>query len=149
MISEFNLDNTTNFNKEEGDAEGEKGEEAKKVEDISVDYSLYSKFWQIQDFFRYINCSSFPVLTSVCSRNPAQCYQKVPWKQFSMYAADVLSTFQVDTITVNTEIEVKLMLISGRVSNWTQQVGRVLKWEIRRLNIILPSKFTIWGSQRC
>ena len=54
MISEFNLDNTTNFNKEEGDAEGEKGEEAKKVEDINVDYSLYSKFWQIQDFFRYI-----------------------------------------------------------------------------------------------
>ena len=57
VISEFNLDNTTNFNKEEGDAEGEKGEEAKKVEakkveDINVDYSLYSKFWQIQDFFR-------------------------------------------------------------------------------------------------
>lgn len=78
VISEFNLDNTTNFNKEEGDAEGDRGEEAKKVEDINVDYSLYSKFWQIQDFFR----------------NPAQCYQKVPWKQFSMYAADVLSTFQ-------------------------------------------------------
>ena len=53
VISEFNLDNTTNFNKEEGDVEGEKGEEAKKVEDINVDYSLYSKFWQIQDFFRY------------------------------------------------------------------------------------------------
>ena len=52
MISEFNLDNTTNFNKEEGDAEGGKGEEGKKVEDINVDYSLYSKFWQIQDFFR-------------------------------------------------------------------------------------------------
>ena len=37
-----------------------------------------------------------------CSRNPAQCYQKVPWKQFSMYAADVLSTFQV-SITLNFE----------------------------------------------
>lgn len=52
MISEFNLDNTTNFNKEDRDTEGEKGSDAKKVEDINVDYSLYSKFWQIQDFFR-------------------------------------------------------------------------------------------------
>jgi len=78
VISEFNLDNTTNFNKEDRDTEGEKGSDAKKVEDINVDYSLYSKFWQIQDFFR----------------NPSQCYQKVPWKQFSSYATDVLSTFQ-------------------------------------------------------
>ena len=52
VISEFNLDNTTNFNKEDRDTEGEKGSDAKKVEDINVDYSLYSKFWQIQDFFR-------------------------------------------------------------------------------------------------
>jgi len=81
VISEFNLDNTTNFNKEEEDGEDEgkiKAEDTKKVEDINVDYSLYRKFWQIQDYFR----------------NPAQCYQKMPWKQFSLYATDVLSTFQ-------------------------------------------------------
>ena len=143
VISEFNLDNTTNFNKEEGDAEGERGEEAKKVEDINVDYSLYSKFWQIQDFFRYIGEKCFLHLTFVCSRNPAQCYQKVPWKQFSMYAADVLSTFQVNATCHVYEIQTKLIIAKiGRVSNWTQQVGRVLWWEIKRLNIILPSKFT-------
>ena len=56
VISEFNLDNTTNFNKEE-EEDGEVGEEKtkeekKRVEDINVDYSLYRKFWQIQDFFR-------------------------------------------------------------------------------------------------
>ena len=107
-----------------------------------MDYSLYSKFWQIQDFFRYITERFFLHLTFVCSRNPAQCYQKVPWKQFSMYAADVLSTFQVNT-TLNTsyEIETKLKIAKiGRASNWTQQVGRVPWWEIKRLNIILPSK---------
>ena len=36
-----------------------------------------------------------PDLIFFCSRNPAQCYQKIPWKQFSTYASDVLSTFQV------------------------------------------------------
>jgi len=80
VISEFNLENNTNFNREEGgesEENVENVEEAKKVEDINVDYSLYRKFWQIQDFFR----------------NPCQCYHKVPWKQFSLYATDVLSTF--------------------------------------------------------
>ena len=113
VISEFNLDNTTNFNKEEGDAEGERGEEAKKVEDINVDYSLYSKFWQIQDFFRYISERCIVHLTLVCSRNPAQCYQKVPWKQFSMYAADVLSTFQVNTTY---HMKTKLIIAKNRQS---------------------------------
>jgi len=78
VISEFNLDNTTNFNQEKEEDEVEKGEEAKKVEDISVDFTLYSKFWQVQDFFR----------------NPSQCYTKVHWKRFASYAADVLATFQ-------------------------------------------------------
>ena len=43
-----------------------------------MDFTLYSKFWQIQDFFR----------------NPSQCYTKVHWKRFASYAADVLATFQ-------------------------------------------------------
>merc|ERR1719427_325275 len=82
VISEFNLDNTTNFNKEE-DEKDEKPD-TKKIQidadehNLNVDYSLYCKFWQIQDYFR----------------NPIQCYQKVPWKTFSSYASDVLSTFQ-------------------------------------------------------
>jgi len=84
VISEFNLDNTTNFNKEddEKDEKEEKSDLKIKIEadehNLNVDYSLYCKFWQIQDFFR----------------NPLQCYQKVPWKTFSNYASDVLSTFQ-------------------------------------------------------
>eukprot|EP00092_Neocalanus_flemingeri_P011999 GFUD01012936.1.p1 GENE.GFUD01012936.1~~GFUD01012936.1.p1 ORF type:complete len:653 (-),score=159.55 GFUD01012936.1:48-2006(-) len=85
VISEFNLDNTTNFNKEEDDKdEKEDKPDPKKIQidadehNLNVDYSLYCKFWQIQDYFR----------------NPIQCYQKVPWKTFSSYATDVLSTFQ-------------------------------------------------------
>lgn len=88
VISEFNLDNTTNFNVKEEDAkDGSKNEtegglnkieiEADKL-NLDVDYSLYCKFWQIQDYFR----------------NPTQCYQKTPWKTFSSHAQDVLSTFQ-------------------------------------------------------
>lgn len=86
VISEFNLDNTTVFSKEEegADMEGEGGEVKNKIQidedehNLNVDYSLYCKFWQIQDFFR----------------NPLQCYQKIPWKTFSNYSGDILNTFQ-------------------------------------------------------
>ena len=78
-----------------------------------MDYSLYSKFWQIQDFFRYIYKSSFLHLIIVRFRNPAQCYQKVPWKQFSMYAADVLSTFQVNITTVNIQISLTNLIVKN------------------------------------
>jgi len=47
-------------------------------QNLNVDYSLYKKFWQIQDFFR----------------NPVQCYQKDPWKTFSQHSSDVLAIFQ-------------------------------------------------------
>ena len=41
------------------------------------------------------------------------------------------------------EFEWKLIIVLiGRVSNWTQQAGKALWWEIKRLNTILPSKFT-------
>ena len=129
VISEFNLDNVTNFNKEDQDPKieikeenmdveaseekvvegeqkakngGDNDAEAKdtsekkesggkkqnqklkaqksEIEDqnLNVDYNLYRKFWQIQDFFR----------------NPVQCYQKEPWRTFSHHASDVLSIFQ-------------------------------------------------------
>ena len=34
---------------------------------IPIDYNLYHKFWQLQDYFR----------------RPAQCYEKVAWKTFA------------------------------------------------------------------
>jgi len=100
VISEFNLDNTTNFNKEEDEKEEKDDKSDLKIKidadehNLNVDYSLYCKFWQIQDYFR----------------NPTQCYQKVPWKTFSSYATDVLSTFQSFKLDPN----------SGRSSNVAQ-----------------------------
>ena len=90
VISEFNLDNTTNFNKEdivkeEPDANPEKMKTGKLEQNLSVDFSLYRKFWKIQDFFR----------------NPLQCYQKAPWKAFSSFAGDILSTFQSFKLDAN------------------------------------------------
>ena len=112
VISEFNLDNVTNFNKEDIEArevdkddpkemEAEKMEEKEEIvqkpekkessskklkkqksemedQNLNVDYNLYRKFWQIQDFFR----------------NPVQCYQKEPWRTFSHHSSDVLAIFQ-------------------------------------------------------
>ena len=85
VISEFNLDNTTNFNKEE-EEDGEVGEEKtkeekKRVEDINVDYSLYRKFWQIQDFFRWecsCSCCSSCVSCSSCPVFPAPAPAPAP-----------------------------------------------------------------------
>ena len=80
VISEFNLDNTTNFNKDEAEAEKDIGEESKEKSDdptVKVNNNLYRKFWQIQDYFR----------------NPVQCYEKEPWKTFSGLASDVLAIF--------------------------------------------------------
>ena len=85
VISEFNLDNTTNFNQEEeekenGNSEETKEKSAKSESDdptVKVNSNLYRKFWLIQDFFR----------------NPVQCYEKEPWKTFSGLATDVLAIF--------------------------------------------------------
>ena len=49
----------------EVDSEGIKIEADQRS--LSVDYALYAKFWQLQDFFR----------------NPNQCYANVKWKTFS------------------------------------------------------------------
>lgn len=101
VVSEFNLENTTVFSTtdETTDANGDKDspmeidltkEDDIKVEEdqrsLSVDYALYAKFWQLQDFFR----------------NPNQCYNNVKWKTFSTYSTDVLNTFKsykVDSIS--------------------------------------------------
>ena len=82
VVSEFNLENTTVFSTA-GEAADENGQiENMEVEDnaagsdlkieadqrsLKVDYALYSKFWQLQDYFR----------------NPSQCYTNVKWRTFS------------------------------------------------------------------
>ena len=103
IISEFNLDNTTVFSskimgKEDGEIGSlknkmdidEDSDKAIKIDedekDLNIDYALYSKFWQLQDFFR----------------NPIQCYEKSKWILFSKHAKDVLAifkSFKLDTIS--------------------------------------------------
>jgi len=95
IISEFNLDNTTVFSTSVvGREDGEIGslkdrmdvdEESNKAikidedeKDLNIDYALYSKFWQLQDFFR----------------NPIQCYEKSKWLLFSKHAKDVFAIFK-------------------------------------------------------
>ncbi|XP_055851554.1 THO complex subunit 1 [Episyrphus balteatus] len=76
IISEFNLDNVTEFG-----VDGKDLDEALEdtIEDVPVkiDYNLYCKFWSLQDFFR----------------NPNQCYSKVQWKMFQTHATNVLAAF--------------------------------------------------------
>ena len=89
VVSEFNLENTTVFSTadeaadingaikdQDSEMEVDASEDSKKQEvievepdqrSLSVDYALYSKFWQLQDFFR----------------NPNQCYNNIKWKTFS------------------------------------------------------------------
>ena len=102
IISEFNLDNTTVFSSVSGREDGEIGstkdrmdvdndsEKAIKIDedehDLNIDYALYSKFWQLQDFFR----------------NPIQCYEKSKWLLFSKHAKDVFAifkSFKLDSIS--------------------------------------------------
>ncbi|XP_031828862.1 THO complex 1-like protein Hpr1 isoform X2 [Nomia melanderi] len=80
IVSEFNLDNHTEFGSEK--SERDDLEQINKVDDkseikVPIDYNLYRKFWALQDFFR----------------NPNQCYQKMHWKVFSAHASSVLSAF--------------------------------------------------------
>lgn len=71
LVSEFNLENHTEFGNEKSEDEVlqeiEKTEVEKADSKIPIDYNLYRKFWALQDFFR----------------NPNQCYNKMHWKIFS------------------------------------------------------------------
>lgn len=62
IVSEFNLENLTEFTKDNQ----EMVEVLENTEDSHFDYNLYCEFWALQDFFR----------------NPNQCYTK-QWKIFS------------------------------------------------------------------
>lgn len=86
LTSEFNQDNILTVSlQDEGvltdsiignDSALEEGE-MPSSDSIQVDYNLYRKFWQLQEFFR----------------NPNLCYNKPHWKQFQIYTNDVLSAF--------------------------------------------------------
>ncbi|XP_015518001.1 THO complex subunit 1 isoform X1 [Neodiprion pinetum] len=80
IVSEFNLDNHTEFGNEKSEQEVleqivEDGDNTENK--IPIDYNLYRKFWALQDFFR----------------NPNQCYNKMHWKVFSAHTSHVLSAF--------------------------------------------------------
>ncbi|KAK2173449.1 hypothetical protein NP493_873g01013, partial [Ridgeia piscesae] len=80
LMSQFHLDNVTVYNTksedydqarklsvEEKDESMEEGEMDDLSGAIPIDYNLYHKFWQLQDYFR----------------RPVQCYEKVAWKTFA------------------------------------------------------------------
>jgi len=87
LISEFNLENVTTFTNSEATDDQEMKDESDTAESSencvdtsltnTLDYTLYAKFWALQDFFR----------------NPPQCFQKPNWKMFTVYANDVLEAF--------------------------------------------------------
>nr|XP_053647293.1 THO complex subunit 1-like isoform X1 [Cherax quadricarinatus] len=79
LVSEFNHENVTTFtNVETTDMEDDEDEEKGEENRLRLGYTLYTKFWSLQDFFR----------------NPVQCFQKAPWKMFTVYCGDVLEAFR-------------------------------------------------------
>lgn len=78
LISEFNLENVTTFTNVETEMEEDEGTDKGVDGRLKLDYTLYTKFWSLQDFFR----------------NPVQCFQKAPWKMYTTYCGDVLEAFR-------------------------------------------------------
>ncbi|KAF5279274.1 hypothetical protein FQR65_LT15445 [Abscondita terminalis] len=78
IVSEFNLENVTEYGADASQESVTEIEVEGSKKSIVIDYSLYCKFWSLQDFFR----------------NPNQCYTKVQWKLFCSHATSILSTFQ-------------------------------------------------------
>lgn len=69
IVSEFNLDNVTEFSKDSSNNLKDSLENeivAENKSKLNIDYNLYCKFWGLQDFFR----------------NPNTCYNKLQWKTF-------------------------------------------------------------------
>ncbi|XP_076320027.1 THO complex 1-like protein Hpr1 isoform X1 [Tachypleus tridentatus] len=86
IVSEFNLENITIYSSKDDTSladfinekdEMEEGEMDDTLCPVSVDYNIYRKFWSLQEFFR----------------QPNLCYNKINWKHFASYSADVLSAF--------------------------------------------------------
>lgn len=89
LMSHFNLENVTTYNKEAGMGEEketkEKDEEAMDIEDSDpifdssapIDFNLYHKLWSLQDFFR----------------QPTQSFVPEQWKLFTANILEVLQAF--------------------------------------------------------
>ena len=75
IISEFNVENITEYGASDGDDPmGETTEESS----LTVDRHLYMKFWGLQEFFRCPNI----------------CYDSSQWKKFTSHSADILAAFK-------------------------------------------------------
>lgn len=101
LMSNFNLENVTTFmaKDEGGKLKKEENEDKMEVEDgemedgsSPVDYNLYRRFWSLQDYFR----------------KPAQCYEKIPWKQFVANSEAVLKAFSSSKLDDNKSSRRKL-----------------------------------------
>lgn len=66
IVSEFNLENVTDYKSGDIADNSETMEITEAKTSVVIDYSLYCKFWSLQDFFR----------------NPNQCYNRMQWKVF-------------------------------------------------------------------
>ncbi|KAJ8713304.1 hypothetical protein PYW07_013674 [Mythimna separata] len=82
IVSEFNLENVTEFGGDSSSTLRDSLDEEMVVEDnektkLNIDYNLYCRFWSLQDFFR----------------NPNNCYNKLQWKTFVVHSGSVLSAF--------------------------------------------------------
>ncbi|CRK91806.1 CLUMA_CG005431, isoform A [Clunio marinus] len=75
IISEFNVENITEFGSVDGD---DPMEETLEDSSLKVDRHLYMKFWGLQEFFR-------------CPNN---CYDFTQWKKFTSTSTDVLAAFK-------------------------------------------------------
>lgn len=76
IISEFNVENITEFGSIEGD--DVMGEQSSDESQLKVDRHLYMKFWSIQEYFR-------------C---PNTCYDATRWKKFTTHSGDILAAFK-------------------------------------------------------
>ncbi|KAL7727469.1 hypothetical protein ACLKA6_017584 [Drosophila palustris] len=94
IVSEFNLDNFTEYgldSKDVDDIDNKELEDTAEDIPLKIDYDLYCKFWSLQDFFR----------------NPNQCYSKAQWKMFQMHAETILqsfSSFKLEDVRPNSDI---------------------------------------------
>ncbi|KAF9407075.1 hypothetical protein HW555_012780 [Spodoptera exigua] len=82
IVSEFNLENVTEFGGDSSSTLKDSLDEEMVVDNneknkINIDYNLYCRFWSLQDFFR----------------NPNNCYNKLQWKTFVAHSGSVLSAF--------------------------------------------------------
>lgn len=81
IVSEFNLENVTEFGAESSSTLKDSLDDEMVVNNekskLNIDYNLYCRFWSLQDFFR----------------NPNTCYNKIQWKTFVAHSGSVLSAF--------------------------------------------------------